>query len=171
MSNVLFDDEFDGRHLKITWCPNIVQESEKIAPIQTSDLCSATPILQSEEVWELVKEWYKAKKTMIPIAEVKACKEAIEKEKEDKLKPIELVASVPMKPEYGTPSFWADYWAKKKAGGYVSKADEKKKKQEEKETKAKETKEAKEAKEAAKAEAKAEAKAAKAKEKEKKIKK
>lgn len=150
MSNILFDGEIDGYRMKFTWSPNPTPPSSP-HPLTSVSTPSA---LVSEEVWELVKEWYKNKKSVIPIAEVKACKEAIEAEKEEKCKPIEQVDPGPMKPEYGSPSFWADYWAKKKASGWVSKADQKKQEKEAKEKAKAEKEKAKEEAKKAKEEAK-----------------
>jgi hypothetical protein len=104
--------------------------------------------------------WYKSQGKSVPADEARACLAAIAQEKKDNEAAREDAAKqmteeeIQVKAEFGTKQYWAEYWAKKKAAGYVSKKDEAATKRKEKEA-------AKAAKEAAKAAKEAE-KAAKA---------
>lgn len=140
---------------QIPWSPNPPFVAKEIPLYPT--LPSAAQTLE-EEVLVLTKEWYAARGKKIPKAEEAACLEMIEKEAKEKLKPIEQTAAVSSKADYGTKQYWAEYWAKKKAEGYVSKADQKKK---DAEAKAAAKAEAAAAKEKAKADAAAAKAAAK----------
>jgi colicin import membrane protein len=163
---------------KIPWSPNppftqaaeIPLYPENPSTVQTLEHANLSSHVKStttlrcysleEEVLALTKEWYAAKGKKMPRAEEAACLEMIEKEKAEQLKPIEQTeASTGSKADYGTKQYWAEYWAKKKAEGYVSKADQKKK---DAEAKAVAKAEAAAAKEKAKAEAVAAKAAAKA---------
>ena len=68
----------------------------------------------AEEVWYLVREWYRVRGIPVPPSEEKECLEAIAAK--DNPLPSEPVADLPpSKPVYGTPEFWKAWWAKKKA--------------------------------------------------------
>jgi len=88
------------------------------------------PVLSdARSVWKEVQEWYKARGQGVPADESRECMRAITAEKAAAAAwaiELEKMASLPPAPQkaaYGTPEFWKDYWAKKKAAGYVSKKD------------------------------------------------
>lgn len=71
-----------------------------------------TPITFEEEVTAAVIEWYKVLGQPVPPADLEACKGLdLAREKEAQ----QITAQTTAKPEYGTPEFWKDWWAKKKA--------------------------------------------------------
>ena len=59
------------------------------------------------EAAEILTEYYLAKGLTIPAEELEACNASVEA--------VQLAPSAPVKPAYGTPEFWKDYWKKKKA--------------------------------------------------------
>ena len=71
----------------------------KDGPVQT----------RAEEVFELVKEYYKLQGKEVPKDEYDACIAEI------LAPPPPEPVSKPSKPIYGTPEFWKAYWIKKKA--------------------------------------------------------
>jgi hypothetical protein len=117
-------------------------------------------LLESEEIWNAVQEYYKWKGEGIPPSDAKACLVAIRAEKEALKHPQPAVAmevvpvtELPVRPEYGTAAFWK--WCREtKAEREKAKAE----KEAEKEAKAKAREDAK----LAKAKAALEAKEAKA---------
>ena len=60
----------------------------------------------ANEALENLLEYYRLKGLVAPPGEVEACKQFLE--------PAQLCVSAPLKPVYGTPEFWKDYWKKKK---------------------------------------------------------
>jgi hypothetical protein len=58
------------------------------------------------EAVEILTEWYTSKGLPVPAEELEACKQSLE--------PV-LIASASVKPVYGTPEFWKEWWRKKKA--------------------------------------------------------
>jgi hypothetical protein len=80
------------------------------------DVVVAVPSLaltKGQEVEELIREWYTTRNLPIPPEEIQICRNIDIEEaaafKKFMEKPIDI------KPAYGTPEFWKDYWAKKKA--------------------------------------------------------
>ena len=86
-----------------------------ITPIRNEPIPSVihyvTPRTPCEEIFEAVKLYYKEQGRGVPVADAKACLDMIKEEK--KPKPEEPYT--PPKPIYGTPEFWKEHWAKKKA--------------------------------------------------------
>jgi hypothetical protein len=84
-------------------------------------------LLQSEEVFEEVKLWYKNLGQPVPLEDAKWCLAEIAAEKKEAAAFQEMLKNPPPveapKPSYGTPEFWKQYWAKKRAAGFVSKKD------------------------------------------------
>ena len=76
----------------------------------------------AEEVWASVQEYAKIHNIGISPEDVKICLDDIKEEKKKMAEPIDMTPSKPAKAEYGTPEFWKDHWAKKKANGWVPKA-------------------------------------------------
>jgi spore germination protein GerM len=101
------------------------------------------PVTLAEEVFENVKQWYKEKKLPVPTDEYEACQELIRYEKEH-LTPFSIESTEESTNEQPTEQstteqlkhesqqhvddpkkqFWKDYWAKKKAAGYVTKKEQ-----------------------------------------------
>ena len=74
---------------------------------------NANPITYEEEVRAGVIEWYMALGLPVPQEDLDACKgldAAVAAEVA-----AELAKPVVHKPAYGTPEFWKDWWAKKRA--------------------------------------------------------
>jgi hypothetical protein len=93
----------DGVISKIEWTPlsNTVESPKKF-------LKKKIPLTLGEEVEAGLKEWYFALGKSVPPEELQICK--------DMDLVVETVVEVkPPKPVYGTPEFWKDWWAKKKA--------------------------------------------------------
>jgi hypothetical protein len=76
-------------------------------------------LTKGQEVEELIREWYTTRNLPIPPEEIQICRNIDIEEaaafKKFMEKPIDI------KPAYGTPEFWKDYWAKKKAKESASK--------------------------------------------------
>ena len=92
-----FKDSSDT--IAIKW--NFSEKKESLfkdGPVQT----------RAEEVFELVKEYYKLKGKEVPKDEYNACIAEIRA-------PPPPEPSTLSKPLYGTPEFWKAYWIKKKA--------------------------------------------------------
>ena len=71
-----------------------------------------TPMTLEEEVIYLVKEWYEIRGLPVPPEELESCKgiDAQERAEYERFTKQNTV-----KPAYGTPEFWKDWWARKKA--------------------------------------------------------
>jgi hypothetical protein len=80
-------------------------------------------LTQAQFIFASVIEWYKAKGEDVPEDDIKWCKEYIREELEEKNKQVEEEPTVTEKPSFGSGDYWKDYWAKKKAAGYVTKKD------------------------------------------------
>lgn len=96
----------DGVVSKLEWAPNPStkfnrKKEAKVAPLLTF----------GQEVEEAVRKWYRLRNMPVPPEDLKACREIDGIEEAEYKK---LAAAVP-KPVYGTPEFWREYWAKKKA--------------------------------------------------------
>ncbi len=106
--------------LKIPITP-IHSEPPRPMPPQTAnsyaELLEIPAVMPEElDVREAVQEWYAARGQKTPAADLIACKQigtaaiaALKAQMAEVSKPIVV------KPEYGTPEFWKQYWAKKKA--------------------------------------------------------
>jgi hypothetical protein len=110
-----FTDRSEGQPDYITWRPNPIPMA--IAQNILLEANPKTSKLEAEEVLELVEVWYRSKGQEVPEDERKSCLEAIvvEREERDNPKPVVYEPSPPPKAEYGTPAFWKDYWARRKA--------------------------------------------------------
>jgi len=79
--------------------------------------CPKFAITLGEQMEEALTEWYTALGKSVPQDELQICRDT------DAAAAAELVTEkmaaltvAPAKPVYGTPEFWKDYWARKKAG-------------------------------------------------------
>lgn len=87
-------------------------------------------LTEAEYIYESVKYWYKKNGLDIPETDKEWCEEFIKQEKKE-AKEIQAFLDNPPppkpeelpKPTFGSPEYWKDYWAKKKAAGYVTKKD------------------------------------------------
>jgi len=93
---------------KIEWTPLKEVELPKIP------FSFLAPETFGEEVERLVCEWYSGKGMPVPLWELQACRKIDKAEEALRKKEAETPAPV-AKPIYGTPEFWKDWWAKKKA--------------------------------------------------------
>jgi hypothetical protein len=82
---------------------------------------SPTP---AEEVMALVQEYYKAQGKSVPSADMRACLDMILGEKKEWAEEAARPDVAP-KAEFGSPEYWKDYWAKKRAKGWVPKKEQK----------------------------------------------
>jgi hypothetical protein len=94
----------------------IAPEQKQMLPDYKEDDLTLT---QAQFIFASVIEWYKSKGEDVPEDDIKWCKEYIRQELEEKNKPVEEEPTVAEKPSFGS----GDYWAKKKAAGYVTKKD------------------------------------------------
>jgi len=99
----------------------------------SEDVQEPTPSLhltQAQEVYASVIEWYKNRNEIVPKEDIDACEQMIREEKEEMKRNEEFMANPPppviQAPTFGSNDYWKDYWAKKKAAGYVTKKDLKK---------------------------------------------
>lgn len=67
-----------------------------------------------EEIIGLLEEWYKAIGQPVPPEDLEACSRIDAEIAESNRKELEA-SKISEKPAYGTPEFWKDYWAKKRA--------------------------------------------------------
>jgi len=73
------------------------------------------PITLEEEVTAAVIEWYTSKGLPVPQEDLEACK-GIDAQQQAEFKKLAVAAeAIKPKPVYGTPEFWKDWWAKKRA--------------------------------------------------------
>ena len=94
------------------------------------------PVTIAQETLANVKEWYRIQGKPVPKEDMDACLLMLKEEQEEAdriTKQLQEWAEnppppSPIKAEYGSPEFWKDYWAKKKAAGFVSKKDQAKEK-------------------------------------------
>ena len=98
----------DGVVSKLEWAPNPQvkfdrKKMPKVAPVLTL----------GQEVEEAVRTWYSVRNMPVPPEEIQVCRE-IDGIEEGEYKKVAASAAV-IKPTYGTPEFWKDWWAKKKA--------------------------------------------------------
>ena len=89
------------------------------------------PVTIAQETLANVKEWYRLLGKPVPKEDMDACLLMLTEEKEEAERTTKQLEEwiknpviSPIKPEYGSPEFWKDYWAKKKAAGFVSKKDQ-----------------------------------------------
>jgi len=90
------------------------------------------PVTIAQEVLYSVKEWYRLKGVPVPKEDMDACLLMLKEEQEEAERVQKQLQewvenpppSSPIKAEYGSPEFWKDYWAKKKAAGFISKKDQ-----------------------------------------------
>lgn len=114
----------DGPPYQIPWsapgkCKTPTVEGKQMcAPIGASKR-ALTP---AEEIFEEVKEWYRAQGKPVPISDAQACLQMIKAEKKapepEPERPKTLEEQLGPKPMWGDPMFW-DYWRKAKALGFT----------------------------------------------------
>ena len=73
------------------------------------------PITLEEEVTAAVIEWYTSRGLPVPPEELAACKGIDAQQMAEYNEILATVEATPPKPVYGTPEFWKDWWAKKRA--------------------------------------------------------
>jgi hypothetical protein len=96
---------------KIEWTP-----LAEVVPIKYKNTPKLViPGTLGEEVEELVREWYSNRGMPVPPWEIQACRKIDKAEKAAAEEAEAVAAATPTKPIYGTPEFWKDWWAKKKA--------------------------------------------------------
>jgi len=102
----------------------VIPEQKRIIPSYKEDDLSLT---QAEYIFASVIEWYRVRGEEIPDEDLNWCEEYLKQEAEEKIKSNELLNTPlpPEKPSFGSGDYWKDYWAKKKAAGYVTKKDAK----------------------------------------------
>jgi hypothetical protein len=93
------------------WAPG--KEPEK--PFVSEGKCPYFPITLGEQAEDALREWYAASGKSVPQDEVEICRQMDAAELKEHESVNEVTESKP-KPVYGTPEFWKDYWARKKAG-------------------------------------------------------
>ena len=105
----------------ILWTPGKGKEVPHVA-----DPCPKFAITLGEQMEEGLTEWYAALGKSVPPEEIQICRdvdaEAAAELLAEKMAALTVV-SEPQKPVYGTPEFWKDYWARKKAGLIPEKAN------------------------------------------------
>ena len=104
-----YKDE-NGVVSKLEWTP--LKEIEFV-PLKGVKI--PPPMTFGEEVESLVREWYNDRNMPIPPEDIQACREMDIIQSAENKKIADSAASVVSKPVYGTPEFWKDWWAKKKA--------------------------------------------------------
>ena len=103
----------EGEPYNIPW--TLPADTYVSRPLSTKR--SPTP---AEEVMALVQEYYKALGKGVPTVDMMACLEMIKQEKKDVA--AEEARPFVAKPEFGSAEFWKNYWAKKRAKGWVPKS-------------------------------------------------
>jgi hypothetical protein len=100
-------------------------------PVEVKEYKYKRPLTLAEEAWELVQEWYRSQGRSVPIAEAKACLDAIKEEKKPKEpepeRPKTAEEILGPRPAWGDPMFWP-WWNKAKALGLVKPKEPKGKK-------------------------------------------
>jgi len=96
--------------------------AKKFQPKYQYPKYNPNPITFEEEVTAGVIEWYMARGLPVPQADLEACKgldaAAAAEAATEAAKP-----PPPPKPAYGTPEFWKEWWAKKRAKEAAAKAN------------------------------------------------
>ena len=91
-----------------------------------ADPCPKFAITLGEQMEEGLTEWYAALGKSVPPEEIQICRD-VDAEAAVATITAEMealtIVSQPQKPVYGTPEFWKDYWARKKAGLIPEKAN------------------------------------------------
>ena len=72
------------------------------------------PITLEEEVTAAVYEWYESRGLPVPLEDIAACR-GIDAQQWEETKKLLAAEPVKLKPAYGTPEFWKDWWARKRA--------------------------------------------------------
>ena len=93
---------------KIEWTPLAETNFDRAA------LPKCPPVLTfGQEIEEAVREWYRLRNMPVPPEEIQVCRDidAIEEAEYARL----TAEPAKPKPVFGTPEFWKDHWAKKKA--------------------------------------------------------
>ena len=88
----------------------------KLAAIEPKDL--PYDRTEAEHILDLVVEYYRLQELPVPDKDLADCNELLENEKKAGGLPEHwrnLPEVTPPKPAYGTPEFWKQHWAKKKA--------------------------------------------------------
>ena len=99
----------DGVISKIEWTP-LSKEVQPQAPLNEM---YKIPITLGEQTEANIREWYATYGGSISPEEIEICRNIdIETAEENKR---EMNTPVVLKYEYGTPEFWKDWWAKKRA--------------------------------------------------------
>ena len=100
---------FENGQKHIMWTPGKGPEKPFIAEFKFVKVA----ITLGEQTEEALREWYALSGKSVPQDEVEICRQidAIETKEQER-----LYASNKPKPVYGTPEFWKDYHARKKAG-------------------------------------------------------
>ena len=129
-------------------------------------------LLLSEEVLQIVENYYREKGQSVPKDEYEACMEEIRRERQERDNPQQVAFTpqpvAPSRPEYGTPEYWKWWWKTKPERDAKKKAEQEAKEAKQKEREAKKVeKEAEQKRKALEKLAKAEAKAQKEKAKKK----
>jgi hypothetical protein len=98
----------DGVVSKLEWSPNPStkfnrKKEAKVAPVLTF----------GQEIEEAVREYCLMRNMPVSPEDLQVCRE-IDGIEEAEYKKVAEAVTVP-KPTYGTPEFWKDWWAKKKA--------------------------------------------------------
>jgi hypothetical protein len=100
---------FENGKKMIRWNPGKGPEMPHVHPVP----CPKFAITLGEEMEEALIEWYAKEGRSPPQDELEICRQtdAIETKESER-----LYTMAKPKPVYGTPEFWKDYWARKKAG-------------------------------------------------------
>ena len=86
--------------------------------------CPKFAITLGEQMEEALAEWYAALGKSVPEDEIQICRDTdAEAAAELATEKMAALTIAPAKPVYGTPEFWKDYWARKKAGLIPEKAN------------------------------------------------